>query len=109
RPIVRRVVTESATGRHAEMLRVTSMRTAACLCILLGSPLALAQNPPAHTEAGQTPAPVEKAGAPLPVMSPPPEPIGGYSNGGFFLRHPHDWFVIFPKGRLQVDWYNFLN
>jgi hypothetical protein len=36
-------------------------------------------------------------------------PLAGYANGSFFLRDPHDWFVLFPKGRLQVDWYNFLN
>jgi len=41
--------------------------------------------------------------------SPIPEPLAGYSNGAFFLRDPHNWFVLFPKGRLQVDWYNFLN
>ena len=38
-----------------------------------------------------------------------PLPLAGYANGSFFLRDPHDWFVLFPKGRLQVDWYNFLN
>lgn len=39
----------------------------------------------------------------------PRQPLAGYANGSFFLRDPHDWFVLFPKGRLQVDWYNFLN
>jgi hypothetical protein len=47
--------------------------------------------------------------SPPPVPPPPPEPIAGYSNGGFFLKDPKDWFVLFPKGRLQIDWYNFLN
>jgi len=36
-------------------------------------------------------------------------PLAGYSNGGFFIHDPHDWFVLFPSGRLQVDWINFLN
>src|SRR5689334_22347763 len=54
---------------------------------------ALAQTPPVLT----------------PEAPPVPEPIAGYANGGFYLKDPHDWFVIFPKGRLQVDWYNFLN
>ncbi|MDB4964991.1 MAG: hypothetical protein JWN44_680 [Myxococcales bacterium] len=36
-------------------------------------------------------------------------PLAGYANGSFFLRDPNDWFVLFPKGRLQIDWYNFLN
>ena len=36
-------------------------------------------------------------------------PLAGYTNGGFFLRDPHDWFVLYPRGRLQIDWYNFLN
>jgi hypothetical protein len=41
------------------------------------------------------------------VVLTPPEPLAGYTNGSFFLRDPHNWFVLFPKGRLQVDWYNF--
>jgi hypothetical protein len=44
-----------------------------------------------------------------PAPSPIPEPLAGYSNGGFFIRDPRNWFVFFPRGRLQVDWYNFLN
>ena len=36
-----------------------------------------------------------------------PDPIAGYSNGSFFLRDPNDWFVLFPKGRLQLDGYSF--
>jgi hypothetical protein len=58
-----------------------------------------------------SPAPVEKLGVPLPPppAPTPPEPIAGYSNGGFYIKDPHDWFVLFPKGRLQIDWYNFLN
>ncbi len=37
------------------------------------------------------------------------DPLAGYNAGSFYLRDPNDWFVIFPKGRLQIDWYNFLN
>jgi len=36
-------------------------------------------------------------------------PLAGYNSGSWFLRDPHDWFVLFPKVRLQIDWYNFLN
>jgi len=46
---------------------------------------------------------------PVAVAAPPMMPLAGYANGSFFLRDPHDWFVLFPKGRLQIDWYNFLN
>jgi len=35
-------------------------------------------------------------------------PVAGYQ-GSFFLRDPNDWFILYPKGRLQVDDYNFLN
>ncbi|MFT2568532.1 hypothetical protein ACMWP8_29165, partial [Escherichia coli] len=42
-------------------------------------------------------------------MAPAPElPTAGYQ-GSFFLRDHKDWFVLFPKGRLQVDSYFFLN
>lgn len=37
------------------------------------------------------------------------EPLAGYANGNFYLRDPNDWFVLFPKGRMHIDWYNFLN
>jgi phosphate-selective porin len=37
----------------------------------------------------------------------PKIPLAGYANGSFFIRDPHDWFVIFPRGRLQIDWFNF--
>jgi phosphate-selective porin len=37
------------------------------------------------------------------------EPLAGYSNGGFYLRDPSDWFVLYPRGRVQVDWVSFLN
>jgi hypothetical protein len=103
------------------------MKNLAAASLLLLSSLSFAQNQPNHTEAGQTPSPVVKPPAPnaspvpvialpppasaVPIVPPPavvpPEPIGGYSNGGFYLRDPKDWFVVFPKGRLQVDWYNF--
>jgi len=44
---------------------------------------------------------------PAPTL--PGEPLAGYNAGSFYLRDPHNWFVLFPKGRLQIDWYNFLN
>jgi phosphate-selective porin len=47
----------------------------------------------------------ESAAKPDPVAK--PDPIAGYSNGSFFLRDPNDWFVLFPKGRLQIDGYFF--
>jgi hypothetical protein len=47
--------------------------------------------------------------APSVMPAEPQQPLAGYANGSFFLRDPHDWFVLFPKGRLQVDWFNFLN
>src|SRR6185369_6219057 len=40
---------------------------------------------------------------------PPPASIAGYTNSGFFIRDPKEWFVLMPKGRLHMDWYNFLN
>ncbi|MCU1283101.1 MAG: hypothetical protein JWM53_6647 [bacterium] len=36
-------------------------------------------------------------------------PLAGYSEKNFFFRDRHSWFVLVPKGRLNVDWYNFLN
>jgi Phosphate-selective porin O and P len=36
-------------------------------------------------------------------------PLAGYSWKNFFLRDRHSWFVLVPKGRINVDWYNFLN
>jgi hypothetical protein len=36
-------------------------------------------------------------------------PLAGYSDKSFFLRDRHSWFVIVPKGRVHIDWYNFLN
>jgi hypothetical protein len=36
-------------------------------------------------------------------------PLAGYGSRVFFLRDRHDWFVIMPKARINVDWYNFLN
>jgi hypothetical protein len=49
------------------------------------------------------------AGAPTVEEPPPVSPLAGYANGSFFLRDPHDWFVLFPKGRLQIDSYFFAN
>src|SRR5262245_51140544 len=34
-------------------------------------------------------------------------PIAGLNETGVFIRDKRDWFVLFPKGRVQVDWYNF--
>ena len=78
--------------------------------------------PPAPTTAApatpvMVPPPPVLAPAPVVVSPPPPEqsrreqhqPLAGYANGSFFLRDPHDWFVLIPKGRLQIDWYSFLN
>ncbi|MEO6954395.1 MAG: porin [Polyangia bacterium] len=39
----------------------------------------------------------------------PALPWAGYQNGTFYLRDPHDWFVLYPKGRLQIDGYLFPN
>src|SRR5579871_591394 len=36
-------------------------------------------------------------------------PLAGYSDKQLFLRDPGGWFVLIPKGRLNVDWYDFLN
>jgi hypothetical protein len=36
-------------------------------------------------------------------------PIAGLSETNVFVRDKRDWIVLFPKGRVQVDWYNFLN
>ncbi|MCU1279085.1 MAG: hypothetical protein JWM53_2631 [bacterium] len=72
-------------------------------------------NPPAAATqtvppALESPAPKTANAKPQAALEPPANlPLAGYANGSFFLRDPHDWFVLFPKGRLQVDWYNFLN
>jgi hypothetical protein len=36
-------------------------------------------------------------------------PLAGLSETNVFVRDKHDWFVVFPKGRVHVDGYNFLN
>ncbi len=36
-------------------------------------------------------------------------PLAGYSEKNFFFRDPNDWFVLVPKGRLNVDSYSFLS
>ncbi len=64
--------------------------------LLLVASTALAQTPPEPASAA-------------PLAAAPAEPLAGYANGNFFLRDPHDWFVLFPKARLQVDYYNFPN
>ena len=99
------------------------MRTCAFLALILSCSTALAQPAPTETPPAQ-PAPETQAAppaAPAPAAAPaapalaqpkpempnvapqalqpppPPEPIAGYSNGGFFLKDPHDWFVLFPR------------
>jgi hypothetical protein len=86
------------------------MKNLAFASVLFASSLSLAQTGPNYTPPGNPPSPLEKGGTITPpIAPPPPEPIAGYANGGFFLKDPHNWFVLFPKGRLQIDWYNFLN
>ena len=82
------------------------MKKTVPILIMLTVIPAWAKTPPALT--------AQETVAPTPVFPPAPaaekpavEPLAGYANGAFFLRDPHDWFVLFPKGRLQVDWYNF--
>jgi hypothetical protein len=36
-------------------------------------------------------------------------PLAGYADKLVFLRDRHSWFVLVLKGRINVDWYNFLN
>jgi hypothetical protein len=36
-------------------------------------------------------------------------PLAGYDGRNFFVRDRRSWFVFIPKGRINVDWYNFLN
>jgi hypothetical protein len=72
--------------------------------------LAAAQQPPAPTPAAPSATTTPPAAAPqqtAPAVE--PAPLAGYNGGGFFLRDPNDLFVLFPKGRLQIDYYNFLN
>src|SRR5262245_16754060 len=48
--------------------------------------------------------------SPAPAVEPifvPREPIAGYANGNFYLKDHNDWFVLFPKGRLNIDPYLF--
>jgi hypothetical protein len=39
----------------------------------------------------------------------PGAPLAGYSEKNFFLRDRNDNFVLIPKGRINVDYYHFLN
>jgi hypothetical protein len=41
-----------------------------------------------------------------PAPAAAPTPLAGY-DGNFFLRDPNDWFVLYPKGRLQLDLFFF--
>lgn len=49
------------------------------------------------------PPPVE-----LPPPPPEPAPLAGYARKHVFLRDCDDLFVLLPKGRLNVDYYEFL-
>ncbi len=64
--------------------------------------------PPGTSEANVPEPPPGPALQPIP---PPPlhAPLAGYGDGTFYLRDPHDWFELFPKGRLQLDGYFFPN
>lgn len=73
---------------------------------------------PARALADATPTPPDAPPPPPvegPAFLPPPPPqdatapLAGYSDRNVFLRDRNDWFVLMPKGRLNVDWYNFLN
>ncbi len=73
------------------------------------APMPTNDQPSAQPTGQPTAAPPQLTIPPGWILEPQHEPLAGYANGGFFLRDPHDWFVLFPKGRLQIDWYNFLN
>jgi hypothetical protein len=69
--------------------------------------------PPAASGAA-TPPPPDHSLAVNPKSAGPTDPelsapLAGYSDRNFFLRDRHSWFVLVPKGRINVDWYNFLN
>jgi hypothetical protein len=92
------------------------MRAAWLIALILICSVAQAQPagaPPPPPAPSPSLPPLPMVPPPLVVPPPPPlersaEPLAGYTlNGGFFLRDPHDWFVLLPRGRLQVDWYNF--
>src|SRR5438128_112542 len=91
------------------------MTTRYSLLALLCCTPALAQ--PTEPSPSASPAAATESPAPSPspgaIMVPAPpmhhDPLAGYSNGGFFLRDPHDWFVLFPRGRMHIDSYFFLN
>jgi phosphate-selective porin len=68
------------------------------------------QKPLMLAQATESAAPNAPGALPQAELLPPEhQPLAGYANGSFFLRDPHDWFVLFPKGRLQFDGYSFLN
>lgn len=79
--------------------------------LLVALPAAAADPPPPTVEPA-APVVAPPPSPPPPVAPPPaapvetPSPIAGY-HGHFFLRDRNDWFVLFPKGRLQVDSYLF--
>lgn len=80
-------------------------------------PAEVAPPPPPVAPPPLPPPPPPVAPPPMVQWAPPPPPppvvetvpLAGYSNGNFFIRDPHDWFVVYPKGRLAIDWVNFLN
>ena len=67
--------------------------------------------PPNGDDRRPVTAPPNSLQAPLePTQQPePPLPLAGYRNGSFYLKDPHDYFVLYPKGRLQIDGYLFPN
>ncbi|MSP62126.1 MAG: hypothetical protein EXR72_17685 [Myxococcales bacterium] len=79
-------------------------RALASLILLAAAPLLAEEAPPA-APAPPPPPPT----ATLPTALAPAAPLAGYSGGLFFLRDPNDWFIAYPKGRLQVDSYLFVN
>ncbi|MCC6552687.1 MAG: hypothetical protein IT372_06645 [Polyangiaceae bacterium] len=65
--------------------------------------------PPGAAEAAPAPPPpvapdFSAGGTAAPVTE--SKPLAGW-NGNFFLRDPNDYFRLYPKGRLQADFYSF--
>ncbi len=94
------------------------MRTLKVVLLLLASTSLAMADEPVTPVAPVAPvvtsvAPVVTPGAPEPkpgdLIPDAQAPLAGYSEGNFYLRDRNSWFVLFPKGRVQVDWYNFLN
>lgn len=74
--------------------------------------------PPAHPDAPPPPPPPGLAPPPPAPVAPPPftvsrasqatsePPLAGWQ-GGFFLRDPGDYFRLYPRGRLHLDFHSF--